>query len=953
MPFHRHFLGWSQPALPAAADWLLARYTREDELDLSQAIVVLPGGRAGRRLLELLVAASDARSLVLTPPTITTEHKLPELLYQPKRPFANTLVQNLAWSAALRDTPAGVRRYFLPHPPPAGETARWLELGEMLRNLHVELAGDGLDFRDVLIGGESVPGFTEHDRWEALAEIQQRYLRTLDELGLWDLQTARLVAIRQREPQTERDIILLGMADLSLAQRQLLDLVARRVTALVVAPEELASRFDEHGCLLVEPWLQAEVPIRDEQLIRADGPADQAEGVARWLASLDGSYRADQIVVGVPDQRLAPQLERQLAQCQVASRWVEAKKLAETGPFRLLQLAGKLGERRRFSDLAALARHPDVFDWLLARIDRRVFAGLDLLTALDQFACDQIPAGLDPQRLEQEELAPIREIHAQLDQLLTLLPPAEQPLSDWAASFRKLLLAIYGAKQLDRNRPADRWVIEALEGIHAGLDELDAIPPSLNAPATLREALQIAVAPLGRETIPPPAAANVVELLGWLELPLDDAPALIVTTFNEGFVPQSAGVEPFLPNRLRQQLGLDHNDRRYARDAYATCVLLGSREQLRLVVAHRDSEGNPLSPSRLLFATEEASLARRAIEFFGDLPPTPPRRNLLAGMAPVRLTSALPVPQPRPHVRREGPERMSVTAFKAYLSCPYRYYLRHVLRLECMADGSAELDPAAFGNLLHDVLQRFGRAEDEDSVKARNSTRGDDIYGYLCGALDTLAGARFGMQHCRPAVRVQVEQARTRLRSLADWQARRTGLGWQIVHTEDTEARKQLESEFMVDDVSLTLHGRIDRIDYQPATRTLAILDYKTSDAGDEPKQTHCKGGQWVDLQLPLYRHLVQSAKLAGVDVSSCRVELGYIRIPKELRKIGEAIATWSDAELRSADEVARHVVRSVRAGVFWPPTCPPPAFCEDLAAITQDRRQGNRFLLDDEGEAA
>src|SRR5688500_6867170 len=140
MPVTRHFLDWKEPALPAAADWLVARYARDGELDLSRVIVVVSGGRVRRRLEELLVTRADARSLVLTPPTITTEHGLPELLYEPQRPFASQLTQQLAWAEALEQTPPARRRHFLPHPPAAGDTARWLEPGDLLRRLHGELA---------------------------------------------------------------------------------------------------------------------------------------------------------------------------------------------------------------------------------------------------------------------------------------------------------------------------------------------------------------------------------------------------------------------------------------------------------------------------------------------------------------------------------------------------------------------------------------------------------------------------------------------------------------------------------------------------------------------------------------------------------------------------------------------------------------------------------------------
>ena len=947
MPKLRHFLDWSAPALPAAAAWLAERDAREGALDLGGAIIVVPGARAGRRLLELLVTLSDSHSLVFTPPTITTEHALPELLYVPKKPFASELTQQLAWTWALRETPPAVQQHFVPFPPAADDAPRWLELGEMLRRLHLELAADGLDFKHVLAGGDRVAGFAEHDRWRTLAEIQDRYLRRLDELQLWDKQTARLVAIKEREPHTDRDIVLVGMVDLNRAQRQLLDLVADRVTALVFAPAALAEQFDPHGCLAADRWLTAELPIRDEQLERVDGPADQAAAVTSWLASLGGQYRADQVVIGVPDQRLAPQIGRQLAQCGVPSRSIEGYTLAESGPFRLLELAAEAGDEERFADLAALVRHPDVFDWLLGKLDLKSLGGHDPLTWLDRFAAEQVPASVDPARLDHDpELASVRAIHAAAAQLRQLLPATPLPLADWADRFRQVLLTVYGGRQLDRKIPAQRLLIESLELIEGGLSTLADVPAPLVPKVPAAEAFQLSLAPLASTPIPPPAAADVVEILGWLELALDDAPALAVTTFNEGFVPKSAGSDPFLPNRMRAELGLLHNDRRYARDAYALAVLLHSRAQLKLIVGRRDVEGNPLAPSRLLFAADEETVARRALTFFGDLPPSPPRRNLLAPAGKVRAISAIEIPRPQP--TGLPVEKISVTAFKAYLACPYRYYLSHVLRLEAISDAAAELDPAAFGNLLHDVLEQFGRKP--EAADARTSVDPERVFAFLSDQLSSMAAARFGLKQCRPAVRVQIEQARIRLRALADWQARRTREGWRIVHSEDSERR--LSVDFDVDAQPIRLEGRIDRIDFHDASRRLSILDYKTADAGYRPRNTHIRAGEWIDLQLPLYRHLIHAAKLPGLRIADCQLDLGYILLPKDVRSVGLEMADWTGSELSAADEAARVVVRQIRERVFWPRTTPPPAFSEDFAVICQDHRLGS-WLPPVEGDAA
>ena len=144
----------------------------------------------------------------------------------------------------------------------------------------------------------------------------------------------------------------------------MLDQVADRVTALVHAPPALAHRFDEHGCLKPDAWNRIGIDIPDERLRVAEGPSEQADEVIRVLSSFEGRYRADDVTIGVADERLVPQLQRRLRQFDVPARWVVGKTLPQTALFRLLAaLADFLGDgaARYF---AALVLHPDVSLWL-------------------------------------------------------------------------------------------------------------------------------------------------------------------------------------------------------------------------------------------------------------------------------------------------------------------------------------------------------------------------------------------------------------------------------------------------------------------------------------------------------------------------------------------------------------------------------------------------------------
>ena len=100
MPITRQFFDWRRPALAVAAGYLWERYERGGTWDLDRVVVALPGGRAGRRLLERMVQLADERGAILTPPRIVTVGHLPELLYEVKKPLADPLRKS--WPGSRR-----------------------------------------------------------------------------------------------------------------------------------------------------------------------------------------------------------------------------------------------------------------------------------------------------------------------------------------------------------------------------------------------------------------------------------------------------------------------------------------------------------------------------------------------------------------------------------------------------------------------------------------------------------------------------------------------------------------------------------------------------------------------------------------------------------------------------------------------------------------------------------
>ena len=65
-------------------------------------------------------------------------------------------------------------------------------------------------------------------------------------------------------------------------------------------------------------------------------------------------------------------------------------------------------------------------------------------------------------------------------------------------------------------------------------------------------------------------------------------------------------------------------------------------------------------------------------------------------------------------------------------------------------------------------------------------------------------------------------------------------------------------------------------------------------------------------------------------------LELGFVNLGHRLSEDPLARAEWSDVDLAEAREVARDVVRAVRARRFWPPG-EPPSFSDGFEGLVGD----------------
>ncbi len=1022
---HRHWLDPRCGILASAADWLLAEartavgdrhggegVAGDDGLvDLSAFTVVVPGRAAGHRLIEILIDKTvlpgsskgdrSARGGRLVPPQIVTLGTLPEELYEPAKPLADTATETLCWVVALTAANRRDRQLIAPLPEESADgdsddadrsepasrstddtfAAGSLDAARMMVSMHRELAAIGLSFADLSDAADgALPGFGDHARWQALARLEKVYLTEIDSLGFWDRQTARRVAVERGEVDFAGRIVLLATVDVDPLQRKMLAGVRGRIDALIPLPPDIGpdpeACFDDFGCLVPAAWQDRPLPVPLDRIAVVDDGDSQAVAVVEWIRGLAATRSADEITVAVPDPAVVPAIEQRLATAGLAGRYAAGRTVERSSPWQFVRAIFAWMRRREFAALADLLRCPDC----IALVKRRTGEALPAAIA-DGVALRHLPWEVDRdhlaaaashprERTENESfvaildclddwLAPLAAAAAAVDavQRSTRWQPASarvtrprraapkgagtgpgSPLAAaWVRALRDACTAAVEGIDIDRDDASTRVFSHSLGALGEALADLETLPDRLVAAAGSAGMERLLLSTWGRGQLPPPQDPTAIELVGWLEVALDDSPALAITSCIEGCLPGSAGRDPLLPEPLRQALGLDNATRTAARDAWMLAVA-AARDALLVVVPRRAADGSPAVPSRLLFRRSPDEVVDAAKRLFAT-----PRAAATAG-PPSVVPSRLAVPAPSVVVTPSPADfpPMRVTEFRDYLACPYRYWLKHRLGLSTSSDEALELGPGDFGTLIHECLDRFGK-----HAAIASSTDSHEIGDWLSTALDRFIDERYGPS-AAPAVFVQAELARRRLREFARVQADRTGEGW-VIHATEQVVRS---SAFVVDGIPVTLSGKIDRIDHHPEDGRWEVLDYKTSARGKTPDRTHRDAHGWIDLQLPLYRHLlVEVEGMPELDLANPdRVGVGYFNVPARVEEIRIETASWTATEYDSADEAACEVVRAVREGRFWPPNDAAAGSFPEFDAICQTHTIRDE---EDEGESA
>jgi hypothetical protein len=436
------FLDWHAPALPAAADWLIAKHNRQNHCDLSNWHVALPSARAGRRLLEILVLKSqchggEGEPFLLSPPRFLTVGQLPELLLRAPQNLRVATNQEMLFArvAAMQSLEHETLRTVFSNLPGDKDFLGWCTLAEELDALEAELAGGRKKYSDVeeFCARENLHSA---NRWRVLSEIADKTTQILHAAGCIDSLTAREHALQDGELHNNLKIALVCTSDLNLTTRTMLQQSGSEIVALILATQEHKAGFGKFGDFVPEYWEKQNVPLGDDEIYIVSRAGEQANTVAEILQTLP-DVPDEAITVGLGDEQLAAAVQRSIESVQRNARHGTGTTLAQSTPAEALHALCAFWTDARPESFGAVLRNADLGRWLQVEA---VENGKCLLTEWDCYAAEHLPP-----RIHAQSAALPQRLGNAVNAIDALLPESHnsaRPLQEWVPAIADILTSI-------------------------------------------------------------------------------------------------------------------------------------------------------------------------------------------------------------------------------------------------------------------------------------------------------------------------------------------------------------------------------------------------------------------------------------------------------------------------------------------------------------------------------
>lgn len=861
----------SNPALAAARELFGTLKPRKGACAFARHFVIAPAKDALRDIEYELskMAAQKSDCAVAGLRFLTPEAFLNLAQSDDLPPVAERIEAQFAMQQALKDLSPDDMENLVANPKAASDPSRLENLARQILKVRALCAESGKTLNDAfqILSSEI---FCDINKFEALAKLEKIFLKKLELTGKIDASGALLKACKNPSAKLAKaKIFLAALPDAPPVFFELLKTLesslCTEISSFVIS--ELREGFDAFGRPLGEFWRQKILDLKDSQISVCPDIKAQAKLLANEALKIESAPDNLALAAQGGESELAIISELQSEGLDGFSP--SGRKLSESLPFKFLELLKVYFETPDFFNFSALLRCEPFLNFLASSFDRNL-----ILLSSDKILEEKLPESLDSALALISKNSDTFEF---LNFANDFLKGRESEGS--CEKIGRILDSVFS-----NFKTRDECACEALEALAKTLLDIKncfALFGDEGLARTISKLLEFADSRVFKDS----RKGSQIYIKNWLEIFWSDRAQIYLADFNDGIVPESAGENPFLTDSTRAKLGIRNSALRHARDAYFLHTLLSSRGQnLQIFVPKIDVNGDALKPSRLLLQTGTSELAKRAKLLFSEVE---------SDKASSHFEKSWNLKIPRAPL----PTRLRATDFKAYMKCPFEFYLTRVLGLETFDPLKSESTPGDLGTLMHAALQQLAECDSKDEAKIRE---------FLLNKSGEIYLKKFG-PNPPAAVELQRYFLEQKLARAAAIEAAHRAEGWRILRVEKPCLNLKIGAFDIV--------GRMDRLDVSESGDYM-LIDYKSSIPKNSQNKSpaeaaHLKGADlepdsWTDLQLPLYAENV--AREFGAETIFC----AYFTLPDALSD--SSLIPWAvdstirNSALSKAEEIAEKI---------------------------------------------
>ena len=921
MSLTQKYLNWNEALIPQVKQCLLGEIDESiDHIDLSHLLVIIPTAKSGRHLLEALSTDPLTINKGFLSPKIVTPLQFLELeLDEETKATEGQCI--FTWSEVLGMAKKYSINAIFPNNHPFSDNLK-LSNARRFHKLRKELGSEGYDLSSV--AGRCIKLDMEVERWKQIAQLEENYYTLLSQKNLIDpIKLNQKTAEKYQLDSAISKIIIAATPDPKPLPLKVLKSLESTIPIEVwINGPEKEGLFDSWGIPKQAAWAQRTLDFNqwNHEIIRINNALEIPEKLKENVENAP----VESIQIGLLDPNLVSPVSNYFSLESVPHYNPEGISLSQSAIGKLIISLIRIQEAQNINEFKQLLLNPYFFQYTRSTLPVET-----LINDIDQLFSKHLTYSLKDLK-KQAEFYQKRTIIDILNCLETLSfqnnyqKHETENFAQWLSQSLHILIDGNGLIESDSHYK------NISDCINNALDEAIA-SENLFLKQNLSSRKEVLQETLRKQKLYKEREKNAHDLFGWLELLWHDAPHSLICGFNESAVPRSNIIDSFITESLRKQLGMKTNEDLFANDLYlfeAICQRRHVKEKgkVTLFVPESDSEFNPLMPSRILFQIPEDELVNKTKTILLNKT----KKEVSENHQPAWIYNhATPCPLPK---------SFSVSKLNDYLRCPFRFYLKHILKIRIENFDDREMSLSTFGILFHKVVAQLKGKKLSGSMDESKFIQ--DLQAKAESAIQRDFGFNLSF-----ALQIQKENLHDRINAFAQSQilSLQPNQSLEIIDTEKSFSRK-------IDEFMIT--GTIDRIDLINGQKR--IIDYKTSNSPKTPKSKHLssantkkepkhlpeeayydqkdKNYYWSDLQLPLYCLSEIS------DKNSELPDLYYYNIPKSAEKT--ELALWDDfslEDLQAAEACASAILNCIKNGKFWPPNEQIDPKMDDFAELFPD----------------